>query len=115
MHSELATRRRVLLLTYQRYIAAERAWTDAQQEIRHWFPRTGRPATQSIGDPGSFIRRLYDQRERSVHQLEIARLKLEVAKHRLALRQCETHVPVYFLPNIPSYAGKPSSVTISSP
>ncbi|TGD60910.1 hypothetical protein EYC08_19875 [Tabrizicola sp. WMC-M-20] len=92
MHSDLATRRRVLLLTYQRYIEAERAWTFAQQELRCWFPATSRISVPSIGDPGSHIRRLHEQRERSVHQLEVARLKLEVAKQRLAKRHQETHV-----------------------
>lgn len=89
MHSDLATRRRVLLLIFLRYIAAERAWTAAQQEMRTWFPTTNRTNSPRIGDPGSSIRRLYEQRERSIHQLEVARLKLEVAKQRLATRHRE--------------------------
>lgn len=97
MHADLTTRRRVLLLTYQRYTAAERAWTMAQQEMKAWFPTTSHHSSSRIGNPGSAIRRLYDQRERAVLQLEVARLKLEVAKQRLEKRHRDTLSPVVFL------------------
>lgn len=85
MHTDLATRRRVLLLIYQRYTAAEQAWSVAQRETKAWFPQSHRsPAI--IGDPGSPIRHLYDQRERAILQLEVARLKLQVARERLTCR-----------------------------
>lgn len=85
MHAELATRRRVLLVIYQRYATAEHAWSVAQQETKAWFPQAHHsPAI--IGDPGSAIRRLYDQRLRAILQLEVARLKLQVARQRLERR-----------------------------
>lgn len=85
MHAELATRRRVLLLIYQRYIAAEQAWDVAQRETKAWFPQSHHsPAI--IGDPGSPIRQLYNRRERAILQLEVARLKLQVARQRLENR-----------------------------
>ena len=83
MDPELETRRRVLLLAHARYIAAEHAWTKAQREVQSWFPKTQRPTVVTIGNPGSMIRRLHDQRERTILQLEVARIKLEVAKRRL--------------------------------
>lgn len=92
MHADLATRRRVLLLTYQRYIAAERAWAEAQRELKAWFPSASQPRAPIIGNPGSAIRRLYDQRARAILQLEVARGKLDVARQRLEKRHHETHV-----------------------
>lgn len=89
MHSDLATRRRVLLLTYHRYIAAEQAWVDAQRELKTWFPPTAQPRLSRIGNPGSVIRRLYDQRERAILQLQVARAKLEVARQRMERRRQE--------------------------
>ena len=90
MHADLEVRRRVLLLTYQRYQQADRAWTLALQEMNRWFPAGSRPGAFAIGDPGSPIRRLYERRERALLQMETARLKLEVARERLAARQQAT-------------------------
>ena len=87
MHADLETRRRVLLLTYQRYLEADRAWNIAQREIRTWFPTASRPGLATIGSPGSPVRRLYEQRERARLQLDAAHSKLEAAKQRLVERQ----------------------------
>ena len=84
MHADLETRRRVLLLTYQRYLKADRAWNIAQRDVRTWFPKASRRGMATIGNPGSIVRRLYDQRERARLQLDIAHLKLEAARQRLA-------------------------------
>lgn len=85
MHADLAMRHRVLLLIFHRYNAAEQAWSVAQQETKAWFP-TRHNKSALIGDPGSRIRHLYDQRERAILQLEVARLKLQVARQRLERR-----------------------------
>lgn len=90
MHADLETRRRVLLLTYRRYLEADRAWNIALREMRTWFPTTRRPVFAIIGNPGSPIRRLYEQRARAMHQLDVAHSKLESAKQRLAARQRKT-------------------------
>lgn len=96
MHADLATRRRVLLVIYKRYIAAEHAWSVAQQETKIWFPQTHHsPAI--IGDPGSPIRHLYDQRARAILQLEVARQKLQVARQRLESRGERRRVGPLFL------------------
>ncbi|PUB16183.1 hypothetical protein [Yoonia sediminilitoris] len=86
MHADLVTRRRVLLLTYQRYMAADRAWKLAIRETQSWFPPARQSPASKMGNPGSPMRRLYDRRERAIQQLQTARLKLEVAKERLAKR-----------------------------
>jgi hypothetical protein len=90
MHADIATRRRLLLLTYQRYLAADRVWDLALREMKTWFPTASQPGPSTIGNPGSPIRRLYRQRERAMLQLETARLKLEVAKQRLATSRQKT-------------------------
>ena len=86
MHKDLEIRRAVLVTTYRRYLEADRAWTVALRETRAWFPAQSRPNRAAIGNPDSPVRRLYERRQRALEQLEIARLKLEVAKRRLAVR-----------------------------
>lgn len=87
MHADLATRRRLLVLTYQRYQEAERAWTLAAREMRSWFPIEDRPTLGTIGSPESMLRRVYDARSRALLQLQAAHQKYEVAKVRLVARQ----------------------------
>jgi hypothetical protein len=87
MHSDLQTRRRVLLVTYRRYLEAERALTLARQEMKGWFPAAARPGETAIGQPGSRIRRVYDRRERAILQLAAAKEKLEIARVRLAAKR----------------------------
>ena len=87
MHSDRQTRRRVLLVTYRRYLEAERALTLARQEMKGWFPAAARPGETAIGQPGSRIRRVYDRRERAILQLAAAKEKLEIARVRLAARR----------------------------
>ncbi|MGR3322591.1 MAG: hypothetical protein ACU0DK_11715 [Pseudooceanicola sp.] len=87
MDSELHLRRRTLALMYRRYIEAERDWTLTQREIRLWFPPHTQSFACSIGNLGSPVRRAYERRERAIHQLHVAKLKLEVAKSRFEARR----------------------------
>ncbi len=87
MQSELMTRRRVLRLTYERYLEADRAWALALSDMKRWFPSGARPYRAAMGDPGSRMRQLYDQRARALAGLEAARVKLDSARKRLAERQ----------------------------
>jgi hypothetical protein len=91
MHTDIATRRRVLLLTYQRYLAADRTWNIALRDLNAWFPLAGKRGLSVLGNPGSPIRRIHDQRDRAMRQLEAARKKLEVAKRRMVERHQKTH------------------------
>ena len=93
MQIELATRRRALLITYQRYLDSDRAWNAALRETRAWFPSGDRPGSLTIGNPGSPIRRLYEQRERALLQLYAARVKLETARQRLTAKRRNADVP----------------------
>lgn len=87
MHADLKVRRRVLQLTFQRYLDADRALTLAVREARLWFPSQRRPTVTSLGNPGSRVRRLHEQRDKALCQLEVARLKLDFAKERLKQRR----------------------------
>ena len=93
MHIDLKIRRRVLLVTYERCLRADRAWSIALREMRAWFPDTNQPYRSTIGSPGSPIRRLYERRERAILQLETARGKFEEAKRRLATRRQKPQAP----------------------
>ncbi|XDA97690.1 hypothetical protein AB1M95_16485 [Sulfitobacter sp. LCG007] len=87
MHTDLQTRRRVLVTSYRRYLDADRAWSAAQADLKSWFPDLSLAHLASIGEPGSPVRRLYDERNRAQQRFETARLKLAAAKSRLARRE----------------------------
>ena len=89
MHENLKVRRRVLELTYRRYMAADRALVLAVRDTRQWFPTNSNPSLRPLGNPGSPIRKLHDQRDRALRQLEVARLKLGLAKKRIEQRRRE--------------------------
>lgn len=84
MHSDLEFRRQVLLKIYRRYLAADRAWLIASQEVQTWFPRQHGRAATPIGNPGSHVRYVYERRDQALQQLSAARQKLEEARQRIA-------------------------------
>ena len=90
MHIELMTIRRALLMTYQSYLEADRAWDIAMHDVNTWFPGENRTGILAIGNPGSPVARLYVQRKRALQQLEAVSRKLQRAKKRLASRRPET-------------------------
>lgn len=97
MDIDLVTRRRVLLATYQRYLRADLAWNTSVREAKTWFPSSSQPSSSSIGNPGSKVRRLYEQRKCALLKMRAARVKLEAARQRLAMRHGEAEVSQVFL------------------
>ena len=98
MHADLSTRRRVLQVIYLRYQKADQALKIATEEMKTWFPNASQTKSSTIGNPGSPIRRLYEQREKAVHKLSVAHLKLNVARKRLAIRRQKAQVkPILYL------------------
>ena len=97
MDVDLVTRRRVLLVTYRRYLQADRAWNTSMREAKTWFPPNSQPGPSPIGNPGSAVRRCYERRESALLQMQAARLKLEAARQRLARRRGKTQVSRVFL------------------
>ena len=83
MDERLATRRRVLVLTYQRYLAVDRAWSEARNEARRWCPGLLSDRVLAIGAPRSRMRRLAEERDRALMQLEAARVKFFSARQEL--------------------------------
>ncbi|WP_108484787.1 hypothetical protein [Oceaniglobus ichthyenteri] len=90
MHADLETRRRVLIVMYRRYLDADRCWNLAVREMKLWFPTEDQHSLSRLGNPGSFIRRRYEQRERALALLTAAHLKLDVARQRLAKRRAKS-------------------------
>jgi len=92
MHRDIETNRRVLLLAYRRFLEVDRAWDMALRELNSWFPSAKQVGVSTLGNPGSPIRRIHDQRDRAIGQLNVACQKLEVAKKRMAARRQKTQV-----------------------
>lgn len=92
MRKELEVRRRALLRAYKRYLEVERIWADAVKDARSWYPAQSRPRTSFVGNPGSPIRRLHEQRQKALHQLQVSRLKLAIAKQRFSRKTAKPSV-----------------------
>ncbi|MCV2874606.1 hypothetical protein OEZ71_20090 [Defluviimonas sp. WL0050] len=84
MHPDLGVQRRILIRSYRFYLDADRAWNDALEEARSWYPVGQRRTACIFGDPGSRVRRLYEARDRALQRLLVAREKLENARRRIA-------------------------------
>lgn len=88
MKRDTEAQRRALLIFYNRYLAADRAWRLAQAEAMSWFPAQFRPAVPPIGDVGSRLRQLHDRRDRALARLETAHRKLARARNRARYSVC---------------------------
>jgi hypothetical protein len=91
MHEDLSLRRRALIKIYVRYLQADRDWLAACRAAVAWLPTAPPAKLALIGDPGSRVRRLYEDREKARLRLLVARDKLQVARHRHAERRA-SHV-----------------------
>jgi len=87
MHSDLKTHRRVFVFASQTYTLADTAWRKGLREAALLVPDVEGHGYWKIGNPGSRMRRLYDQRDQALQRMTVARLKLQVAKARLLERQ----------------------------
>jgi hypothetical protein len=87
MDEDLAACRRLLTVSYRRYIEAERARASAVTQMRGYFPPRQRPNPAEIGAPGSRIRQLVEQSERAYLRFQSAHATLQQAKTRLQERR----------------------------
>lgn len=87
MQRDLSVQRWVLIVSYRRYLDADRAWTQVQREARSWFPARKPSKVTILGDPGSRVRRIYEAREEALARLLLVRAKLERARKRLDRQQ----------------------------
>lgn len=82
MHPDIRPRQRLLVRCWVRFVAADSAFRQAEQDAMGWFPRPQQKHIMHIGDPGSPVRRLYERRERAMLRLATARMKLETARQK---------------------------------
>jgi hypothetical protein len=97
MHEHLDVQRRVLIMAYRRYLAADQALQTARIGALRWFPEAPQRGTTLIGDPGSSIRRLNDQRDRALARLTLARQELEAAHRRMRLLRVRSKSEAKFI------------------
>lgn len=85
MHEHLVVQRRVLIIAYRRYLAADEALQSARLAAQSWFPEAPRRGPMLIGNPGSRMRQLHDRRDRALARLVLARQELKAAQRRVGL------------------------------
>jgi hypothetical protein len=77
MHAYEETHRRVVLLAYHRFLAADRSLREAQSSALDWVPGTISSKTMLMGDAGSPVRKLYERRNRALTRLTMVRRMLD--------------------------------------
>lgn len=87
MHPYLEIRRRMLDKAVRRYALADAAWRQGLEQAALLVPGAIGRGHAMIGNPGSRVRRLYDERDRALQRLAAARLKLHEARGRIRLEQ----------------------------
>ena len=87
MTNDVDRSRHLLVLTYRRFLDAELGWIRARRAARAWFPQSSQPYRWTIGSPKSQLRRVYENRQRALLQMEAARRKFQQAKAQLERRQ----------------------------
>ena len=86
MHPDLKTRRRMVIHASRAYMVADLSLRRALEDARGLVPDVIDHNVWRIGHPGSRIRRLYEERHRAMERMDVARLKLDLARRRLAAR-----------------------------
>ncbi|MEP2533902.1 hypothetical protein [Shimia sp.] len=86
MHPALKTRRRIMAHASVIYVRADHDLHRALDDARQFVPDVTDHNIWRIGQPGSRIRRLYEERHRALERLQVARLKLQMARDRLIAR-----------------------------
>lgn len=86
MHGYLEVQRRTLFEAYQEYLAADRALQLALHDALSWFPKRSVRKTILLGDRGSRLRRVHDQRDHALSRLLRVRQELEEARARSQTR-----------------------------
>ena len=82
MTHDLELRRCALGTSYQRHVAADRAWHLAKKETLTWFPTGRRASDFPIGNPSSPLRQILERRNKALARMAVAHLKLRVAQRR---------------------------------
>ena len=83
MNARLASRRKLYITCYSRYLEADRAWSDALRLASELVSDAVGHGYWRLGAPRSRLRRLYLERDRALQRMMAAHLELEAEKHRL--------------------------------
>ena len=86
MHRDLTARRRLFVVSYSRYLTADRAWNSALSKAAELVPDVVGKGYWRLGTSNSRLRRLYTERDRALQRMMVARHKLAEAKMRHAQR-----------------------------
>jgi hypothetical protein len=87
MNARLATRRKLYIACYSRYLDADRAWSDALRAASELVSDVVGHGYWRLGAPRSRLRRLYVERDRALQRMMAAHLELESEKHRLLAKR----------------------------
>ncbi|MCU9838896.1 hypothetical protein OEZ49_14050 [Ruegeria sp. WL0004] len=87
MHPYLEIRRRMLDKAMRRYVRADIAWRQGLEQAALLIPGAIGRGYLMIGNPGSRVRRLYDERDRALQRLTAARAKLHEARGRVRVER----------------------------
>lgn len=90
MPSELANRKRLVVQSYARYMAADRAWAIALAKAAELVPDVMGRGYWRLGTSRSRLRRLYLERDRALNRMMAARTKLSEAKRRASKKRRQT-------------------------
>jgi hypothetical protein len=82
MHGYVSFHRRMVLLAYHRFLAADRSLQKAQAAALAWISEPSSKKTLLLGDPGSRVRVLHERRDRALARLKLLRQALENEKTR---------------------------------
>ena len=83
MNTRLATRRKLYIACYARYMEADRAWGEALRAASELVSDVVGHGYWRLGAPRSRLRRLYLARDRALQRMMATHLELEAEKHRL--------------------------------
>lgn len=86
MNKDLAAYHRLLGVAYRRYLDADLVLALAMDDMRSCFPANRVPYRDTIGAPGSRIRRLHEDRDRALFRLQSSYKKFRAAKARIEQR-----------------------------
>lgn len=87
MLEELAAYHRLLTVAYRRYLIADLMLSHAKDDMRRFFPADRMPYRNTIGTPYSRVRRLHEDRDRALLQLQSSYEEFRVARARAAQKQ----------------------------
>ena len=92
MQTALKLRHRVLVDASTGYQRADQVWKRGLVVAATYVPGAVGHGYWPIGNPDSRVRRLYEERDKALHRLNVALIKLKAAKARLEQTKKQKHL-----------------------